>query len=175
MSNHVPDELLSALRRKDYAALDKLLTPENVNGTDKFNTPLLFLAVSADDADTRTVKFLISKGADVNAQYGAEKWTALYYACHTLRLDRARALLDGGADPNIPNGAGDTPLSAVVTAPNPRVFFIKALAEKGADPDIAGASGSAREQAERIGQSHLFGNFDSYRPKRKRSGTKKKK
>lgn len=57
--------------------------------------------------------YLIERGADVNAKVGVYidgpgGVTALHRASYSSRL--VRALLKGGADPNVPTSGGDTPL-----------------------------------------------------------------
>lgn len=55
------------------------------------------------------LKFLIKSGADINAQDN-QKYTPLYFAVLSRKLDIIKILLDAGAKVNVPNNYGDTPL-----------------------------------------------------------------
>lgn len=93
---------------------------------------------------------LVKHGEDINRHVGA---TALHMAVAVLdrgvsghperarrRLDCLKAFLKFGADPNIPDAQGDTPLHlALEKGYDPAVF--KLLLKHGADPDLPGRNG----------------------------------
>ncbi|MGX2987699.1 ankyrin repeat domain-containing protein, partial [Ursidibacter sp. B-7004-1] len=60
------------------------------------------LGFEVDEPSRKMIEHLINKGIDVNAQdmYGM---TPLHYAMRSKNVDAAIALLNAGADPNIPN------------------------------------------------------------------------
>jgi ankyrin repeat protein len=83
-------------------------------------TPLMVVVVRGD---LPTVKYLISHGADVNAQYdgagtylcgnAAQQYpmTALMLAAERSNPEIVRALLEAGAEPNVSTMGRRTPLS----------------------------------------------------------------
>ena len=119
--------------RPDLASPDQVVTKEKVEnwlteGADI--TQELSNAVIADDFDR--VKFLVSKGADVN-KADNQGWTPLQSAARTRHDKMIRLLIDLGADVN----AGDpTPLVAAVMRDH--VPSVKALIEHGADMEKPG-------------------------------------
>ncbi|WP_256803053.1 ankyrin repeat domain-containing protein [Rodentibacter pneumotropicus] len=78
-----------------------------------------------------SVEFFIKNGVDINAQdiYGM---TPLHYAMRGKNVDAAIALLNAGADPNIPNIDNVTPLSLIGYLPN-RLDILELMLEKGAN------------------------------------------
>ncbi|MFZ7136494.1 ankyrin repeat domain-containing protein, partial [Avibacterium avium] len=80
-----------------------------------------------------TIEFFIKKGVPVNAQdiYGM---TPLHYAMRSKNGDAAIALLEAGADPNIPNQDNLRPLSMIGYMPN-RLDILKMMLDKGANVD----------------------------------------
>jgi ankyrin repeat protein len=119
--------------RPDLASPDQVVTNEKVenwlaDGADI--TQELSNAVIADDFDR--VKFLVSKGADVNKPDN-QGWTPLQSAARTRHDKMIKLLIDLGADVN----AGDpTPLVAAVMRDH--VPSVKVLIEHGADMEKPG-------------------------------------
>src|SRR6266511_634238 len=156
-TSRLPEKMIRALYRKDYRILDKLLKQETVNLVDENGETLLHLAVAAEDADPKMIKFLIDHGAVVDVPTGAEQWTPLHFAARVVRKDIVQVLLDAGADANAPDSSGNTPLGHVVMAPDPRVFLVHLLVRHGADPNRKPKGGeSPREVGMRTGQQDLF-------------------
>lgn len=77
------------------------------------------------------VRFYINNGLDINAQdkYGM---TPLHYAMRSKNVDAAIALLNAGADPNIPNQDNLIPLSMIGYLPD-RLDVLELMLEKGAN------------------------------------------
>lgn len=69
-------------------------------------------SMNPDEPPPVTISYLINQGIPINAQdvYGM---TPLHYAMRSKNADAAIALLEAGADPNIPNKDGLRPLSMV--------------------------------------------------------------
>jgi quinoprotein dehydrogenase-associated probable ABC transporter substrate-binding protein len=143
----VPGDLPShgsytALAQTDFKARPDLASPDQVVTKEKLEqwleegadiTQELSNAVIANDFDR--VKFLVSKGADVN-KVDNQGWTPLQSAARQRRDQMAKLLLELGADPNL----GDpTPLVAAVMRDH--VPTIKVLLEKGADIEAPGQQG----------------------------------
>ncbi|HKQ37643.1 MAG TPA: ankyrin repeat domain-containing protein, partial [Verrucomicrobiae bacterium] len=77
----------------------------STNGT---ATPLWYAAQR--DGSDEVVKFLIERGANVNA--GAGEWaTVLHCAANANRPRAVRLLLEHGADPGFEDVEGETPLA----------------------------------------------------------------
>ena len=68
------------------------------------------LCISAFRGDTEAVKFLLSRGADINGRNG-DNMTPLSFAAGFGHLEILRFLLAHGADPNIADSHGDSPLT----------------------------------------------------------------
>src|SRR5262245_45000743 len=113
-SKLLPEKAITALYRKDYKTLNRLVTKDTVNLTDEGGLTLLMLAALETDADARMVEFLIDRGADVHLAGGREHYTALHFAARDLRKDILPVLLAAGADANAQDGNGWTPLHHVV-------------------------------------------------------------
>ena len=100
------------------------------------------LLVSAMEGDAAAVSRLLAAGADPNASVPARKpsgevfnSTALGAAAHHGRLEAARLLLDGGANPSLADSYGVTPLMAVAEAGQLEV--LRLLLAKGVAVDAA--------------------------------------
>jgi quinoprotein dehydrogenase-associated probable ABC transporter substrate-binding protein len=122
--------------RPDLASPDQIVTKERVEnwlaeGADI--TQELSNAVVADDLDR--VKFLVSKGADVN-KVDAQGWTPLQSAARQRHDHMAKLLLELGADPNL-----GTPTPLVAALMRDHVPTVKVLVEKGADIEKPGQDG----------------------------------
>jgi ankyrin repeat protein len=111
-------------------------------------TALLF---AARDGNLEGVKALVESGADVNQMSGGDASSAINIAIANGHYTVGKYLLDHGADPNLANLDGLTPLYATVNmrfapvswAPNPRTDqeavgsteLLQALLERGANPN----------------------------------------
>ena len=92
-------------------------------------TPL-FAAVFGDNNDI--AKFLIAKGADVNAKDKAGV-TPLHYACEHGKRNMAELLINEGADVNAIDGGGSTPLHRMFYIGRARMDVAELLIAKGAN------------------------------------------
>src|SRR5437763_8256647 len=91
------------------------------------HTPLMRAALVGD---TETVKLLVAKGEDVNAQ-DHEGRTALMFAVINMHTDTVKALLDLGADVNVRANDGGTALMLAATCGDEEIARL--LLRKGAD------------------------------------------
>jgi uncharacterized protein len=74
----------------------------------------VFAAVELEDVDK--IEALVSQHKNVNQRELPSQRTALFMAAAGRCVKSLRALLDLGADPNVPDFEGDTPLGAAVVA-----------------------------------------------------------
>jgi ankyrin repeat protein len=109
-------------------------------------------------AQAETIEYLLLIGADANA-CDSSGVCPLHRAVRTRSLPAVRALLDGGANPKVPNKNGSTPLHLAVQttgrggsgsqhAREQQAGIIKLLLERGATPaDRDGRGKQVREAA----------------------------
>ncbi len=101
---------------------------------DAFSSPdtaPLAAAVSRGDAD-EVRRLLAGRDPDARGRDGA---TLLVQAIVDGRRNSAQALLDAGADPNLPAQGGETPMHAAAFARDPALLAL--LLAHGGDPDVA--------------------------------------
>ncbi|TNH00517.1 ankyrin repeat domain-containing protein [Pasteurellaceae bacterium USgator11] len=119
----------------DLALLNKLFFEEKkldiLEKTPKEKWNWLHRCNLLSAAPLSVVQFYIDHGVEVNAQdmYGM---TPLHYAMRSKNAAAAIALLNAGADPNIPNRDGLIPLSMIGYLPD-RLDLLELMLNKGAN------------------------------------------
>jgi ankyrin repeat protein len=99
------DDFYDAIRRDDFAAVNRLLEANGPNVKDsRGGTPLMYAAAVGSEAMMRR---LIEAGADVNAKNAFDA-TALHWC--GANLARMKLLVDRGADVNLRSKRGHTPV-----------------------------------------------------------------
>lgn len=137
-----PDDLGQFFSSSDHADPMRLLHSQSGSRTDEMNTQQfsakeiinsgytpLELAEFASDHN-KMMQLLIAHGADVNSQASSGA-TALFWAVMRDQKDDEKFLLDHGANPNLANIYGDTPLICAVQLGY--LSLVQPLVEKGAD------------------------------------------
>lgn len=74
------------------------------------------LTAAASANDVRGVRRALRKGVDVNASGPQANATALHYAVRAGARDAIAALIEAGADPNLQDVNGNTPLWDAVSS-----------------------------------------------------------
>ncbi|OOF66179.1 ankyrin repeat domain-containing protein [Rodentibacter caecimuris] len=100
--------------------------------TEKWNWLHQILVLCNKDTPPKiSIEFFIKNGVEINAQdiYGM---TPLHYAMQGKNVEAAIALLNAGADPNIPNIDNLIPLSLIGYIPD-RLDVLELMLEKGAN------------------------------------------
>lgn len=127
-------ELVEAVKAGDINTARSLLTAgADVNSRDSEGSTLLMLAAHA--GNLAMVSALLEAGAEVNAS-DERGWTALMKAAYNAELDRgfadvAQALIDAGADVEMPIGYGIRPL--MLAAGYGETAVVETLLKAGAD------------------------------------------
>jgi len=146
--------LMIAIKNGDLAIFQMLIDAgAKVNVVEKVQeqTPLMWAAAAARNA-AEMVKILIAKGADVNARARYNDWpsqitsepraqyhaygglTPLLYAARSGCLACVEALVNAGADVNLPTPEGATPL--MIALDNNHNDVAKFLLERGGNPHL---------------------------------------
>jgi len=125
--------------RPDLATPDQVVTKEKVEkwleeGAD-INQELSNAIIAGDP---ERIKFLLIKGADINAP-DTQGWTPLTSAARQRKDNIIALLIENGAKPNIVDGNGMTPL--IAAAMRDHVPSVKLLLEKGANAEEPGPEG----------------------------------
>jgi len=87
-----------------------------VNYSDTFQRPPLYNLANGCGLEigAAIVHLLVAHGAEIDHRYGVKKCTALHMAARRNSVGIARALLECGADPSIPDSRGDTALQRAI-------------------------------------------------------------
>ncbi|SUD90601.1 ankyrin repeat domain-containing protein [Psychrobacter phenylpyruvicus] len=106
-----------------------------------------------------TIEFYIKNKVPVNAQdsYGM---TPLHYAMRGKNAEAAIALLEAGADPNIPNRDNVIPLAMIGGMPE-RLDVLKLMLDKGGNPNYVNANNDM--SIVKSLKKHV-GNVDKFKP-----------
>lgn len=92
------------------------------------------LTSAARDGDVATINRLLDAGTKVDElPEGKWKATALYWSLFNCKYEAAEFLLKKGANANIPDSYGTSPLDLAVCCKTVKLSFIEQLLQKGAD------------------------------------------
>lgn len=132
--NDIGMQIARANRLGDITFLQKMadtgqFNPLHITESEQWN--YLHRANLINPSPVETIKFYLDKGVEVNAQdvYGM---TPLHYAMRAKNGDAAMALLEAGADPNIPNIDNTIPLAMIGGMPE-RLDVLEKMLQCGAN------------------------------------------
>ena len=109
------------------------------------------LHYSAVDGDFDALVRLLESGSPIDAQ-DDNGWTALHFATQDSHSRLVEELLRRGANPNLVNSYGNSPLWVGIMKARGDFTIVKRLLAAGADPDRKNASGrSPRDIAKDMG------------------------
>lgn len=146
-------ELVGSVMARRTEVVDSLLQAGAApNSRDEEGTPVLILAVNA--GQTEVVKKLVEAGADINARREAYfKSTALMEAGVRNDPELVEWLLDHGAELNLQDALGDTPLNWATYYGH--LDLVKLYMDRGADWSVASKQGTAVDIAMHRGHRDL--------------------
>jgi ankyrin repeat protein len=146
-SQQLNKKLYDAVKAGKYNEIDShLKNNADINAITGIETPLMFAVRSGD---IKMTKYLISRGADINAKITIGNRTPLYNAIMYGKADIVKLLLDKGADPGAlveenrlytdKTTRMEKNISLIFTAvqayySTPQI--LEMLLKKGADPDV---------------------------------------
>jgi ankyrin repeat protein len=112
---------LHDLALKGKATMLRLLLDKGANANHRSRTGATPLHDAALAGNTAAIDVLLAHHADINARETDSGDTPLYMAAAFGREDAARLLLEKGADPNIPDKNGATPLHATLATGDSKI------------------------------------------------------
>lgn len=141
LAEHIDNSDINILDAASLGDIEKVMTlvmddPSLVESVDEYGYTALHRASSLGHIEI--VRFLISRGADVNSRANDE--TPLYIAARYGNVEIAELLIKAGADPNARDDCNSTPLHEAVTS-GPEM--IRLLVSAGADVNTLNSDGDA--------------------------------
>ena len=143
--------------RIDYLdmLLNRLSTTKNIHDENSAILPQFVSRFYDDPKVIDKVKILLVQGANIDAQAFEGGTAVLLAGWETDNLDLVRVFVEQGADINIPNDNGDTPL--IDAADLGKIGILKYLLENGADVNIKNNAGhSALDIANERGHADII-------------------
>jgi|GEM_PF-4336511 len=136
--------LIRAIRDDDVkTSLSLIKAGADVNQRNsEGGTPLFYSAGSLADQMLPVTEALVEHGADLNTKCGEERMTPLHSASIDGSVKSVEYLLSKGADANVRDAKGDTPLHvAAYTSYDSPLETVKVLVDHGADVNACNKEG----------------------------------
>ncbi|MHA4895358.1 ankyrin repeat domain-containing protein [Pedobacter sp. PWIIR3] len=131
-SKKLPKEIIRAIYDHDFSQVENWSSINGVDCVDNDFRSLLFFAIFSDSFTA--VERLISNGAGVNLKDGLG-WYPLHYASQRYLPEVVKVLVHAGADLEVKDEYGNTPLWRATFSSDGRGEVIKLLLSKGANPN----------------------------------------
>lgn len=130
--------LTFALEATDASMIEPLINNADLSLPDAAGNTPIFLALKHDHPEI--FETLLAKNVDINSagrsSKNVNKQTILALAVQKRNAELVRRLLDKGADPNLADDNGVTPLYAAVIGENVDTGIVRMLIEKGANVNV---------------------------------------
>lgn len=137
------DDVFAAVYRQDLQAL-RLMSKRHgalCAFLDRDGRNALMHAVLAEQSSLEVVEFLLHQGCPPNHIDARQGWTALHFAAQAGKTEIASVLLESGADPNIQDAFGNSPLWRAVFCVTDDDALVRLLLSNGADFNLNNRSG----------------------------------
>jgi ankyrin repeat protein len=132
--------LTFALEVTDASMIEPLINNADLSLSDSAGNTPIFLALRYHHPEI--FETLLAKNVDINSagrsSKNVNKQTILALAVQRRNADLVGRLLEKGADPNLADDNGVTPLYEAVIGDNIDMGILRSLLEKGADPNYQG-------------------------------------
>ena len=115
------------------------------------------LRAAAGNADINGVREALRHGAHVNNQHPTTRWAALVHASDKMSVPIIEILLNAGADPNIAEGDGWTPL--MFSAIRGQIEACRLLIDAGANLEVESKNGWTPLKAAKANKNPLIAEY----------------
>ncbi|MBV8389978.1 MAG: ankyrin repeat domain-containing protein [Mucilaginibacter sp.] len=132
------DEIIRGIYRNDLESLQQWRSHDIIDSLDKDGRSAVFHAVLIGSVDI--IKDLFEADPNLNLKDN-KGWTPLHYAAQNYLINIAELLIDNGADIEIKDDYGNTPLWRATFSSQGKGEMIKLLLHRGANPNTANDSG----------------------------------
>jgi ankyrin repeat protein len=137
-ANQLSNSIIRAIYSNNIDAIKLWQNKDVIDQFDKSNRTAIFHAVLADSKDMLAQLFKDSPDLNWKDNKG---WYPLHYAAQQYLIEIAELLIYAGADLEVKDDYGNTPLWRATFSSNGRGDMIKLLLTKGADPNNENSSG----------------------------------
>ena len=143
MSSQSREELFRAIMLGDLSTIAEILerNPDDAMALDRDGFSPLIAAVLASSFDVAVFNCILARSLNVNYSERSKGWSALHFAARDANELAIQALLAAGADPNLRNEMGQTPLHLGVKSPRFSRDSFDHFIRAGADVDLESKSG----------------------------------
>jgi len=131
-TNDLSEKIIDAIYGNNLMEIEQWQDIQTINDLDRENRSAIFYAVLSKSM--KVVRQLLKSNPCLNLN-DKKEWAPLHYAAQNYLTDIAKLLIDKGADIEIKDDYGNTPLWKATFASQGKGEMIKFLLSKGADPN----------------------------------------
>ncbi|MBC6613317.1 ankyrin repeat domain-containing protein [Hymenobacter sp. BT507] len=147
-SPRLSPKVVGAVHRRDYLALEQLVTDSTIDLSDDYGRTVLSLV--SNYGDVVLLQWVLRKGPALDRQ-DCNGWTALHFAAQAYAVEMAALLLEAGARVDVSDAYGNTALWRATFESRGQGAMLQLLLAHGANPDQPNNNGvSPRQLAETI-------------------------
>ena len=136
--NYLSEYFIRSIYNNDVELLKSILTEENINDADKDGRTAIFHSILSGRKDVLREILRFFPNINVKDKKG---WYPLHYVSQNYSLEMAKLLMDMGANIEVEDDFGNTPLWRAVFASQGKGEMIELLLSYGARADKVNASG----------------------------------